>query len=82
MIGTFTGDGRLTVVDSDANGGPEQIIDLDTAFLHDGRPQRVMTASTTERTRNDRRPPPADRSVPNSCCSIFWLTPRSGPTNP
>lgn len=38
-IGQFTGDGRLVV----SNNG-EVIFDLDTDFLHNGRPQRHLTA--------------------------------------
>ena len=37
VIGKFTGDGRVVVT-----AGGEVVIDLDAAFLHDGRPQRVM----------------------------------------
>ena len=45
-IGTFTGDGRLVVR---ANGVP--VLDLATEFLHDGRPQRSMTATAPRPTR-------------------------------
>lgn len=38
-IGEFTGDGRLVV-----RVGDEVVADLDTEFLHDGRPQRTMEA--------------------------------------
>jgi len=38
-LGEFTGDGRLVVT---FRG--ETVLDLDTHFLHDGRPQRSMTA--------------------------------------
>ena len=38
-IGTFTGTGRLVV-----RSGGTIVADLDTEFLHDGRPQRRMTA--------------------------------------
>ncbi len=38
-IGHFTGDGRLLVTHRDAT-----VVDLDMAFLHDGRPQRVLEA--------------------------------------
>lgn len=38
-IGAFTGDGRLVV-----RAGGSVVLDLDTGFLHDGRPQRRMTA--------------------------------------
>jgi len=40
VIGTFTGDGRLNVVD-----GENTVIDIGCDFLHDGRPQRRMTAT-------------------------------------
>ena len=39
VIGQFTGDGRLTVT----HGGAT-VVDLAMAFLHDGRPQRVLEA--------------------------------------
>ena len=39
-IGHFTGDGRLVV-----RSAGEPVLDLDTDFLHDGRPQRRMTAT-------------------------------------
>ncbi len=38
-VGSFTGDGRLVVRD-----GGAVVASLDTAFLHDGRPQRQMEA--------------------------------------
>ncbi len=38
-IGEFSGTGRLVV-----RSGGEVVADLDTGFLHDGRPQRQMTA--------------------------------------
>ena len=38
-LGRFTGDGRLLV-----RHGDDVLVDLDVAFLHDGRPQRTMTA--------------------------------------
>ena len=38
-LGAFSGDGRLVV-----RHGGAVVLDLDTAFLHDGRPQRRMTA--------------------------------------
>jgi phosphoribosylformylglycinamidine synthase len=39
-IGVFTGDGRLVVRDAGA-----VVADIDTGFLHDGRPQRRMAAT-------------------------------------
>ena len=46
-IGVFTGDGRLIVRDAG-----HVVADIDTGFLHDGRPQRRMTATlpTPDRT--------------------------------
>ena len=40
VIGTFTGDGRLTVLDGD-----EPVVDLDLVFLHDGRPRAHLEAA-------------------------------------
>ena len=40
VIGHFTGDGRLVVVN-----GSEIVIDIECSFLHDGRPTRQMTAT-------------------------------------
>ncbi len=39
-LGAFTGDGRLVV-----RSGGQVVLDLDTTFLHDGRPTRRMTAT-------------------------------------
>ena len=50
VIGTFTGDGRLRVVE-----GSESVVDLDTTFLHDGRPRLHLDAATIDRTRPPRR---------------------------
>jgi phosphoribosylformylglycinamidine synthase len=47
-IGSFTGDGQLVV----RNGG-DTVVDIDTAFLHDGRPQRRMQAELPTPTRTD-----------------------------
>ncbi len=49
-IGSFTGDGRLVV-----RQGGEVVADVDTAFLHDGRPQRSMTAILPAPDRTDHR---------------------------
>ena len=38
-LGEFTGDGRLVV-----RRGGEPVLDMSTEFLHDGRPQRALTA--------------------------------------
>lgn len=50
-IGHFTGDRRLVV-----RRGGEPVADLDVGFLHDGRPQRRMTAiaPTPDRTAGER----------------------------
>jgi phosphoribosylformylglycinamidine synthase len=45
-IGAFTGDGRLVVRFDGA-----AVLDLATDFLHDGRPQRAMTATAPAPTR-------------------------------
>ena len=50
-IGEFTGDGMLTV-----RSGGEPVAQIDTTFLHDGRPQRRMSAEL----------PDPDRSVHSS----------------
>jgi phosphoribosylformylglycinamidine synthase subunit PurSL len=47
VLGTFTGDGVLRVRSS-----TEVVLELDTAFLHDGRPQRTMTAELPTPLRN------------------------------
>lgn len=47
-IGAFTGDGRLVV-----RTGGDVVVDLDTGFLHDGRPTREMSATLP---RPDRAP--------------------------
>jgi phosphoribosylformylglycinamidine synthase len=39
-LGHFTGDGRLVV-----RSAGDPVLELDTQFLHDGRPQRQMTAT-------------------------------------
>ncbi len=53
-IGTFTGDGRLVVVDRD-----DPVIDIDCGFLHDGRPQRTMRAATIDTSRPERQDLPS-----------------------
>jgi phosphoribosylformylglycinamidine synthase len=49
VVGRFTGDGRLVV-----RNGDETVIDLDCRFLHDGRPQREMTAAPLDLVRPHR----------------------------
>ena len=56
-IGSFTGDGRLVV----RNGG-DTVVDIDTTFLHDGRPQRRMQAELPTPNRTDRTTRTVDRS--------------------
>lgn len=51
VIGTFTGEGRIVVSDGD-----NTVIDLDCEFLHDGRPQRKMTALSVDTARPARQP--------------------------
>ncbi len=53
VIGTFTGEGRLVVRD-----GADTVIDLECAFLHDGRPRRRMKAGVLELVRSTRQPIP------------------------
>ncbi|MCB0961174.1 MAG: phosphoribosylformylglycinamidine synthase subunit PurL [Acidimicrobiales bacterium] len=47
-VGRFTGDGRLVVRSSG-----EPVVDLDTHFLHDGRPQRRLDATMPTPRRGD-----------------------------
>ncbi len=49
VVGHFTGDGRLHV-----RNGDETVIDIDCEFLHDGRPQRHMTAAALDTSRSER----------------------------
>lgn len=46
-LGTFTGDGQLVV-----RSGGKPVLQLDTAFLHDGRPPRHMRAMLPTPNRN------------------------------
>ncbi|MCP3939289.1 MAG: phosphoribosylformylglycinamidine synthase subunit PurL [Actinomycetia bacterium] len=55
VVGTFTGKGRLVVVDGD-----ESVIDIGCTFLHDGRPRRHMLATRPAVGRPQRRPVPDD----------------------
>ncbi len=52
VIGHFTGDRRLTVVD-----GAEQVVDLDADFLHNGRPPLRLTAAALDVSRPPRSNP-------------------------
>jgi phosphoribosylformylglycinamidine synthase len=47
-LGAFTGDGRLVV-----RHRGHVVLDLDTGFLHDGRPQRRMSAELPRPNRHD-----------------------------
>jgi phosphoribosylformylglycinamidine synthase len=51
-LGTFTGDGVLRV-----RSGSLTVLELDTHFLHDGRPQRSMTAVLPTPWRAPAQPP-------------------------
>lgn len=51
VIGRFTGTGRLVVTDGDT-----PVVDLDTGFLHDGRPGLELVADARPVRRPDRRP--------------------------
>lgn len=58
VIGRFTGDGRLQVVD-----GAQTVVDLDCGFLHDGRPRLELEAPAVDY----RRPPrPGSEPVPDT----------------
>lgn len=52
VIGHFTGDGRLTVVD-----GGETVVDLDTDFLHNGRPPLRLATGMLDTSRPPRTDP-------------------------
>jgi phosphoribosylformylglycinamidine synthase len=49
VIGTFTGDGRLQVV-----AGTDSVVDLDTTFLHDGRPKLHLDTLAIDNARPSR----------------------------
>jgi phosphoribosylformylglycinamidine synthase len=63
-IGTFTGDGRLVV-----RHQGHVVVDLDTEFLHDGRPQRRMPAELPNPNRSDH----TGRSVADPADTILAL---------
>jgi phosphoribosylformylglycinamidine synthase II len=63
-IGSFTGDGRLIV----RNSGTV-VADIDTKFLHDGRPQRRMPAEMPEPIRHER----TSRSVADPAATVLAL---------
>lgn len=57
-LGTFTGDDVLTV-----RSGPTTVLELDTGFLHDGRPARRMDAVLPNPHRNEVAPPVCDDPI-------------------
>jgi phosphoribosylformylglycinamidine synthase len=63
-IGAFTGDGRLLV-----RHQGHLVVDLDTEFLHDGRPQRRMPAELPTPNRDE----PSGRSVTDPAATILAL---------
>ena len=63
-VGAFTGDGRLVV-----RHQGHVVVDIDTTFLHDGRPQRRMPAELPTPNRHD----PAGRTVSNPAATILGL---------
>lgn len=60
-LGWFTGDGRMVV-----RSHGQVVVDLDTVFLHDGRPQRRLTAvlPTPDRRSDPTTPPPIAATPP------------------
>ncbi len=63
-LGEFTGDGRLVV-----RSGGVVVADLDTAFLHDGRPQRRMSAALPSPNRSE----PTGRTVDDPIATLLAL---------
>jgi phosphoribosylformylglycinamidine synthase subunit PurSL len=64
-LGTFTGDGVLRV-----RHGDTTVLQLDTGFLHDGRPQREMQAMLPSPPR-DACPPPVCTDVANMLLALL-----------
>jgi len=62
-LGAFTGDGRLVV-----RHGGAVVLDLETAFLHDGRPQRELVAELPQPARQ-----PVERSVGDPAATLLAL---------
>jgi phosphoribosylformylglycinamidine synthase subunit PurSL len=58
VMGTFTGDGILRV-----RHGADLVLELDTTFLHDGRPKRTLPAELPVPLRNGSVPPCDDPSA-------------------
>ncbi len=65
-LGEFTGDGRLVVTFEG-----ETVLDLDTHFLHDGRPQRAMAAVLPEPVRTV--PDPGRRQPADPAATLLAL---------
>jgi phosphoribosylformylglycinamidine synthase len=63
-LGTFTGDGRLVV-----RSGGAIVADVETSFLHDGRPQRQMNATAPKPERDA----PAGRTVDDPVAMLLDL---------
>ncbi len=63
-VGAFTGDGRLLV-----RHQGHVVVDIDTEFLHDGRPQRRMPAELPTPNRHDH----SGRSVADPAATILNL---------
>ena len=57
-LGTFTGDGMLTV-----RSGEVVVLELDTKFLHDGRPTRQMMAEPVQASRAAQPAPLCDDPI-------------------
>jgi phosphoribosylformylglycinamidine synthase len=58
VLGAFTGDGRLRV-----RHGEATVLDLDTGFLHDGRPRRTLVAELPMPHRGDAVPTVHDHAA-------------------
>ncbi|MBX0327973.1 phosphoribosylformylglycinamidine synthase subunit PurL [Oscillochloris sp. ZM17-4] len=67
-IGHFTDDGRLRV----AHAG-QTLVDIDMAFLHDGRPQRVLEAVWTPLQIADCRLQIAEPNLQSAICNLQLL---------
>jgi phosphoribosylformylglycinamidine synthase subunit PurSL len=65
-LGHFTGDGRLVV-----RSAGEPVLELDTQFLHDGRPQRQMTATMPQPRRGSEFA--TGRTVPDPAAALLAL---------
>jgi phosphoribosylformylglycinamidine synthase subunit PurSL len=63
-VGSFTGDGMLTV-----RVGTTKVAELDTSFLHDARPQRHMNATMPAPNRSD----PTGRMISDPIATLLAL---------